>query len=136
MRRIACPPSPVKRQARLEPCTVRSQPRRGRRPQIGAEQPTIEILRHQLQREAHNSRNELKRSQFESGATFPFGREVLALVRVVVRDESLSSGISMAEARNEATSGGTFAFTMASAKPVRLQGEPNARGVSNLQPST
>jgi hypothetical protein len=48
----------------------------------------------------------------------------------------MSSGISVAEARNEATPGGTYAFTMASAKLVRVQGEPNARRVSNLQLST
>jgi hypothetical protein len=48
---------------------------------------------------------------------------------------SLSSGISVAEARNESTHGGTSAFTMASDKPVRVQGRPNARSVPNLQPS-
>jgi hypothetical protein len=92
MRRLACPPSPVKRQARLEPRIVRSQPRRGRRPQIGAEQPTIKTLRHQSRREAYDSRNELKRSQFQSGATSPFGPEVLALMHVVVRDQACLAG--------------------------------------------
>jgi hypothetical protein len=93
MRRLACPPaSPVKRQARLEPWTIRSQPRRGRRPQIGAEQPTIETHRHQLRREARDLRNERKRSQVQSGATSPFGREVLALVRVIVRNQACLAG--------------------------------------------
>jgi hypothetical protein len=89
MRRLASPHSPMRCQARLEPSFVRFEPGRGRRPQIGAEEPTIATLRHQLLREARDSRNELKRIQFQSGATSPFGREALiGLVRVVVRDQA------------------------------------------------
>jgi transcriptional accessory protein Tex/SPT6 len=75
-----------------EPRIVQSQPRCGRYPQNSAEQPTIEKRRHKLRREGRDSRNELKRSQFRSGATSSFGRKVLALVRVVIRDQACLAG--------------------------------------------
>ena len=136
MRRLACPPSPVRRQARLEPYIARFQARRRRRPLIGAEQPTIETLRHQLGREARDSGNELKRSHFNRARLPSWSHKKSCSCARRCPGSSLSSGISVAEARNEATPCGTSAFTMASATPVRLHGEPSARRVSNLQPST